>query len=248
MIYSVRAFALFLLMLNCCNLSAQNKEYFKDFDYTRMQGIDTLKDLSKMPAFFVICSYDATGNIEQIETSQKVSWQHTPPDIYSSRIITKDGRKLIGAGEGKMRDGYQRSLFQKQVYWADTMLVTHDTIIIKKRIEKKKTENYLTIQIFISKSPDSILCNLYNFSYETKEAYLNSPYASITDFEHWPDPVSQYGFAAKGILNTHTDPLLKWNITRHDLFRNPIDLTKDRFADMPGIPVSLFWLINTAIL
>ena len=129
-----------ILLLNC-DLYPQQYRYFKNFDFQKMCGIDSLF-YPALPDFYVQCEYNTANKLVGFFSVGKLTWQAYHNKRYYS-VVEDKGRTFLFLGSGKQRTGYTRGLFQKKVFTSDSALIIHDTLIYK-----RTTKNFISVQFY----------------------------------------------------------------------------------------------------
>jgi hypothetical protein len=217
----------------------QRVAYFKDFDYFKMIGIDTIRSSGKLSGFYVTCVYDSNNKVIEICSTSKRSWEHAQTS-YCVPVVYWPDKNILVFGSGKTRQGYTRALFQKKITESDSAMIVQDTLILKRTSPK-----YYRIQLFTKLAGDSI--HLRELVYPINKL-TSSKLASLKSFKFYNDWFMLDHVAAKiveGVIRPDNNPVLTYKVLKSESYVNKIDITKERLKDLPGMPISLFWLINT---
>lgn len=230
-----------LTIINAKAFSQQSR-YFKNFDFYKMNGRDTLNDLSTPPNFYIKCLYNKSDSLIEIYSFSKLNFDYLHRSGHIS-VTELNGKKLLFLGAGKTRDGYTRGLFQKKIYESDSAFVTHDTLIYKKTSEK-----YIRIQFFTNINSDSIFFSQVIFPSLLKKDRKYSKLASFTFYKEWFTIDSSASQIVSGIIKLKNDPILIRTEIKSDGYLYLLNITKNNLNNKPGMPITLFWLKDSGLL
>lgn len=233
---------LFISTLTLQYAYSQRVAYFKDFDYFKMEGVDTLANTNNLPNFYVKCIYDNNNIVTKICPASRLTWEAYQTS-YCIPIVQHMGQKFLFLGAGKNRQGYTRGLFQKKIFESDSALILHDTLIFKLASPK-----YYIIQLYIKLANDSVYFReaTYLLNKLTKPK-LNS----LKSFEFYKNWFVLDDWADKivgGEIRLMANPILEFKIFKSHGTVTKINITKERLIDMPTMPISLFWLKSRGLL
>ncbi len=235
-------FIALILFIDQQYIYSQKILYFKDFDYFTMTGISNLSGTAESPNFYVKCTFDNNNNLTEICSALKPIGDHYSLE-HCIPVIIHLGRKMLYLGSGKTRQGYTRTLFQKQIFESDTAIILSDTIIFKRTSEK-----YYKVQVYTKKNNDSIgFREMTYFINKTTKPKLRS----LKTFSRYNEWFALDQFAEQivdGVINPKADLILKFRKIKSNYFFNRIDIFKNSLNARSTMPVSLFWLKTSGLL
>jgi hypothetical protein len=234
------------LLLTLLNINAISQEhrYFKDFNYSKMSGINQLNE-NALPNFYLKCNYDKSGRLTSVGTKTKMKWEayHSLSSGFNVKFETN--RTFLLFGSGKQRDGYTRTIFQKKVFVSDTAMLVQDTILYKTTSDK-----YIRIQFFTNLNSDSINFKQMTFLFpkqKNKKAFVLS-LSSFNFYKDWFNLNELADYIVEGTVKLKNDTILVRNDVKSPGFVNYPNLTKRNFDDMKDMPISFFWLKQIGLL
>jgi hypothetical protein len=222
--------------------NAQKLNYCRNFDYSTMQGHDTLKDINALPNHYVICRDDNFGKLVGIRVVRKMDWEWYRTTSNEISVSSKFGGHLMFFGSGKQRRGHTRGLFPKKTFTADSAFAINDTFIFK-----NTTPYRILIQFFTNIKSDSILFSEVIIPLDKKQQ-AKSRFSSFAYYKDWLSLDESVSEIIGGTITLKSDTILIWKGIKPSGSTYRINVTKERFKDKSDMPKTLFWLKNSGII
>ena len=186
--------------------------------------------------------YDNSDNLIGISATSKISFNYLHSTTHFG-IIKKNDKSFLLFGSGKQRDGYTRALFQRKIFISDSAMIINDTMLYKQTSEK-----YIRIQYFTGINRDSISFSEVYIPFVKKKDMKASKFSSFNFYKDWFIIDSSASQIVSGMINLRSDTILIRNKIKSNYFINPLNITQESLQNLPGMPITFFWLKDSGLL